>query len=69
MTHHHVHRDHDDRKAELQHEHEQNLEALQEHASKTVSELDRKLVKLTSLIKEKEVYLDKAQSLLSTRYN
>jgi Mg2+ and Co2+ transporter CorA len=60
---------HNTSKAELQREHEQKLDDLQQHATEAASELDRKLLRLNTLIKEKEVYLSKAQNLLSTRYD
>lgn len=63
------HSKHNVSKSELRQSHEQQLDDLQHHASESARELDRKLLTLKNLITEKEVYLSKAQDLLSTRYN
>jgi hypothetical protein len=59
---------HDDAKSALHQEHEHQLDALERHATESASEVERKLLALTNLVKEKEVYLSKAQDLFYARY-
>ena len=58
---------HDDKQLALD-LHERQLDELQEEAHEAASELDRKVSAMKNIIKEKEVYLSKAQDLLSSRY-
>ncbi|KAL3798181.1 hypothetical protein HJC23_005742 [Cyclotella cryptica] len=62
-------RKHNDSKSALRQEHEHQLDDLQHHATESARELDRKLLTLKNAIKEKEVYLSRAQDLMATRYN
>jgi hypothetical protein len=41
---------------------------LERHATESASEVEKKLLALTNLVKEKEVYLSKAQDLFYARY-
>ena len=58
---------HHSEKQKLHHGHERQLDELQEQACEAASELDRKVLAMKNVIREKEIYLSKAQ-LLSSRY-
>eukprot|EP00956_Cyclotella_meneghiniana_P002287 scaffold2600_cov73-Cyclotella_meneghiniana.AAC.5 len=59
---------HHSEKQKLHHEHERQLDELQEQACEAASELDRKVLAMKNVIREKEIYLSTAQNLLSSRY-
>ena len=58
---------HHSEKQKLHHGHERQLDELQEQACEAASELDRKVLAMKNVIREREVYLSQAQ-LLSSRY-
>lgn len=61
-------RDHNDIKDDIMKKHEAKLGELENYCHNSSDEYDQKLIRAKKQINEREVYLARAQELLSSRY-
>ena len=61
-------REHNKKKEEIMKSHEAQLEELSSSATESAVQIHAEIDKVQNQVREKEIYLAKAQELLSTRY-